>query len=65
MEVIKKKRGAAMYYCICCKYLHSFHHTKEEVVFKSGFHYVQSNLYPAGLCGLGKLYTKEDQPATA
>ncbi|GAA4861095.1 hypothetical protein GCM10023310_45570 [Paenibacillus vulneris] len=54
-----------MYYCICCKYLHSFHHTKEEVVFKSGFHYVQSNLYPAGLCGLGKLYTKEDQPATA
>nr|WP_282935564.1 DUF3973 domain-containing protein [Paenibacillus sp. RC67] len=54
-----------MYYCIFCKNLHHFNYTKDEVVFKSGFHYFDTKLYHAGLCSQVHVFLKNEQPATA
>ncbi|UUZ83598.1 DUF3973 domain-containing protein [Paenibacillus sp. P26] len=39
-----------MYYCIRCGKLHAPKPIKRETIFKSGFHYYDSELYPAGIC---------------
>ncbi|MBD0379235.1 DUF3973 domain-containing protein [Paenibacillus sedimenti] len=38
------------YYCIQCHKLHLRIYSVEENVLKSGFHFVDSNLYSVGIC---------------
>ncbi|MFE5317257.1 DUF3973 domain-containing protein [Paenibacillus sp. NPDC056579] len=54
-----------MYYCILCKELHPLSYKEQEMIFKSGFHYYSSDLYPAGLCKLEPYPQPKEQPATA
>ncbi len=39
-----------MYYCLCCNKLHPPALSKEEILFTSGFRYLNNTLYPAGIC---------------
>jgi hypothetical protein len=39
-----------MYYCILCKKLHKENQSKNEIIFKDGFHFVDAKRYNAGLC---------------
>ncbi|MDR6880360.1 DUF3973 domain-containing protein [Bacillus sp. 3255] len=38
------------YFCVQCKQIHINNYSDQEMIFKSGFHYVNSNLYYAGFC---------------
>ncbi|MBP1156191.1 hypothetical protein ACVLD2_003103 [Paenibacillus sp. PvR052] len=42
-----------MYYCIACNQVHPSLSTKNEVIFKTGFHYMNSTMYSAGICKTG------------
>ncbi|WP_197035576.1 DUF3973 domain-containing protein [Paenibacillus sp. UNC451MF] len=39
-----------MYYCLSCNKLHPPALSKEEILFTSGFRYLNNTLYPAGIC---------------
>ncbi|MFC5451171.1 DUF3973 domain-containing protein [Paenibacillus aestuarii] len=39
-----------MYYCIQCNELHLRSESEQKHIFNSGFHYIDSNLYHAGVC---------------
>ncbi|ALS21456.1 MULTISPECIES: DUF3973 domain-containing protein [Paenibacillus] len=39
-----------MYYCIACNKVHPPLSTKNEIIFKTGFHYINSTMYSAGIC---------------
>ncbi|MFC4966134.1 DUF3973 domain-containing protein [Paenibacillus sp. GCM10023248] len=41
-----------MYYCIQCKELHLRSKSKQILIFCSGFHYIGSTLYNAGVCNI-------------
>ncbi|WP_165452312.1 DUF3973 domain-containing protein [Paenibacillus thalictri] len=40
-----------MYFCLSCGTVHQITGNPDEVVFKTGFHYVRSIKYAVGLCG--------------
>lgn len=39
-----------MFYCITCHRLHLNQPNQNQIIFTTGFHYLNSNLYPAGIC---------------
>jgi len=43
-----------MYYCIQCKKLHLRSESEQILIFNSGFHYMDSTLYHAGVCNTEK-----------
>ncbi|ULL16743.1 DUF3973 domain-containing protein [Paenibacillus sp. H1-7] len=46
-----------MYYCIQCKELHLRSESEQILIFNSGFHYIDSTLYNAGVCNLERKCT--------
>lgn len=54
-----------MYFCIACNKVHPSLLTKNEVIFKTGFHYINSTLYSAGICRAASESKELQKSATA
>ncbi|WP_375295526.1 MULTISPECIES: DUF3973 domain-containing protein [Paenibacillus] len=55
----------ALYFCLHCEKLHRLHYEKQELIFKSGFRYIHSNLYPVGICKPHHSCCGKPHPCTA
>ncbi|WP_461480186.1 DUF3973 domain-containing protein [Paenibacillus sp. PvR018] len=53
INVTSARKEIIMYYCIACNQVHPSLSTKNEVIFKTGFHYMNSTMYSAGICKTG------------
>ncbi|WP_396135518.1 DUF3973 domain-containing protein [Bacillus sp. 3255] len=45
------------YFCVQCKQIHIKNYSEQEMIFKSGFHYVNSNLFYAGCCNIQNTFS--------